>query len=87
MATAQKIVQRAKEQLVELTGLKPDTISSLTKGSEGWHVALEMVEMRRVPDANDMLATYDVLLDEEGALIRYQRTRRYLRGQTSESEE
>jgi hypothetical protein len=87
MATAQKIVQRAKEQLVELTGLKPDTISSLTKDSEGWHVALEMVEMRRVPDANDMLATYDVLLDEEGALIRYQRTRRYLRGQTSESEE
>jgi hypothetical protein len=87
MATAQKIVQRAKEQLIELTGLKPDTISGLTKDSEGWHVALELVEMRRVPDANDMLATYDVLLDEEGALIRYQRTRRYLRGQTSESEE
>ena len=79
MATGLEMAQRAKEQLAQLTGLKPDTVSSLSKDEEGWHVAVEMIELKRIPEATDVLASYEALLDDEGNLLRYQRTRRYLR--------
>jgi hypothetical protein len=34
----------------------------------------------RIPDSADILAVYEVRLDADGALISYQRTRRYARG-------
>ena len=82
MKTGTEIVRCAKEQLSELTGLKPDTVSGLKKDADGWHVTLEMIEMKRIPDTGDMLGTYNVLLDGEGNLTDYRRTRRYLRGET-----
>lgn len=79
-----EIVQQAREQLVALTGLKPDTVSSLGKDERGWHVTVEMIEMKRIPDSNDVLATYDIVLNDEGDLISYQRTHRYYRAQVSD---
>lgn len=87
MMTGLQIAQRAKEQLVQLTGLKPDTMSAIAKDEQGWHVMVEMVEMKRIPDGRDVLATYESLLDNEGNLLSYQRTRRYLREQVMEKEE
>jgi hypothetical protein len=87
MMTGLEIAQRAKEQLVQLTGLKYDTVSAFAKDEQGWHVMVEMVEMKRIPDARDVLATYESLLDDEGNLLSYQRTRRYLREQVMEKEE
>lgn len=86
MTTAPKIAQRAKEQLAQLTGLKPDTVSALSKDEQGWHVTVELVEMTRIPTATDVLASYQALLDDEGNLLSYQRTRRYLRGDVMEQE-
>jgi hypothetical protein len=86
MLTGPKIAQRAKEQLAQLTGLKPDTISALAKDEEGWHVAVELVELKRIPESTDVLATYEVLLDDDGNIIRYQRTRRYYRAEVMELE-
>lgn len=86
MATGIEIAQRAKEQLVGLTGLTLDTISGIVRDEQGWHVGLEFVELKRIPDGNDMLATYEVLLNNEGELIHYQRTRRYRRDQVIERE-
>jgi len=84
MATGSEIAQRAKEHLAQLTGLKPDTVSALGKDDEGWHVAVELIEMRRIPDSSDMLATYEALLDDQGNLVSYRRTRRYCRGEVME---
>ncbi len=86
MTTAPKIAQRAKEQLAQLTGLKPDTVSALSKDEQGWHVTVELVEMTRIPTATDVLASYLALLDDEGNLLSYQRIRRYLRGEVMEQE-
>jgi hypothetical protein len=86
MMTGPEIAQRAKEQLAQLTGLKPDTVSALTKDEKGWHVAVEMIELKRIPEAGDVLATYQVLLDDTGNMIGYQRTKRYQRGQVMEQE-
>lgn len=82
--TGSEIAQRAKEQLTQLTRLKPDTVPALSKDEEGWHVAVDLIEMKRIPDTGDVLATYEALLDDEGNLLRYQRTKRYLRGEVTE---
>ncbi len=81
MTTGPEIARQAKEQLVQLTGLKADTVSELAHGEDGWRVAVELVEMKRIPESSDMLASYEALLDEKGTLISYKRVRRYLRGQ------
>ena len=78
------IAQRAKEQLARVTGLKPGTVSGLSRDEEGWHITVDMIELKRIPEASDVLATYEVLLDDAGNLIRYQRTKRYRRDQVSE---
>jgi hypothetical protein len=87
MKTGLQIAQYVKEQLVELTHIKPDTISAISKDEQGWHIFVEMIEMKRIPEATDMLATYETLSDEEGNLINFRRTRRYLRQQLMEKEE
>jgi hypothetical protein len=87
MKTGLQIAQHVKEQLVELTCVKADTISSVSKDELGWHIFIEMVEMKRIPEATDMLATYETLSDEDGNLINFHRTRRYLREQSMENEE
>jgi len=83
MTTGPKIAQRAKEQLAKLTGLKADTVSGLSQDEEGWHVSVDLIELKRIPEATDVLATYEALFDDEGNLIRYQRTRRYYRGEVT----
>ncbi|MCU0490893.1 MAG: gas vesicle protein [Chloroflexaceae bacterium] len=75
------IARLAKEQLSELTGLTPDTVSKLSKDTDGWHVAVEMIEVKRIPNTSDVLATYETLLDPEGNLVSYIRTQRYYRSQ------
>lgn len=82
-----QIAQCAKDQLAQLTGLKPDTVSAFIKDERGWHVTVEMIELKRIPESTDVLATYETLLDDEGNLLSYQRTRRYLREQIMEKEE
>jgi len=85
MMTGAEIIQRAREQMAQLTGLKPDTASGLSRDEEGWHVAVELIEAKRIPDADDVLGTYETVLDDEGNLLRYQRTKRYLRGEVWEA--
>lgn len=87
MMTGMEIARRAKEQLAQLTGLSPDTVSSFAKHQDGWHVTVEFVEMKRIPNSTDMLGTYQALLDDESNLLSYQRTKRYLRLQAMDKED
>ena len=84
MLTGVEIARTAKEQLTTLTGLEANTVASLSNDEEGWHASVEMVELKRIPDAQTVLASYGVLLDSSGTVLRYQRTRRYLRGAVGE---
>lgn len=77
-----EIVAKAKEQIIALTGLTSSTVSGLYRDEQGWHVILDMVELRRIPASSDVLANYDVLLDGDGNLLSYRRTRRFYRGST-----
>ncbi|MBI2325350.1 MAG: gas vesicle protein [Chloroflexi bacterium] len=75
------IAQRAREALAEQTGLFPEKVVSVAKNEAGWHVSVDVIELRRVPDSADVLATYVMDLDQQGDVVAYHRAHRYLRGQ------
>lgn len=79
--TGKEIAERAKAQLADLTGYDIGTVSRMSRDEEGWHVSVDLIELHRVPDSTDMLAVYEALLDGEGNLLSYKRTRRYRRDQ------
>lgn len=79
------LIARAKEQLHGLIGYKIDNVASFNKVDSGWHVAVTVIELKRIPAATDVLAEYDVDLDENGNIVGYQRGRRYYRDQVGEN--
>jgi gas vesicle protein GvpO len=74
-------VQRAREQLQRLSGVEPEAISSFERTGDGWRVTFEVLELRRIPETTDVLASYAVELDEKGNLVSYGRVRRYQRSE------
>jgi len=79
-----ELAERAKNQLAEVTGLKPVTVTGTFKDEQGWHITLDMLEMVRIPPATDVLGDYDVLMDEDGNMLKFERTRTRLRGEPLE---
>ncbi len=77
------IARQVKLQLAQVTGLEALTVSGLSRDEQGWHASVDMIELKRLPDAADVLATYETVADDEGNLLSYQRLRRYLRGQVA----
>jgi Gas vesicle synthesis protein GvpO len=74
----------AVEQLAELTGQKVEGLSGIHRNDDGWVVSAEVLELRRIPETSDVLATYEVELDDDGSLTGYRRVKRYTRAQTEE---
>ncbi|NXY95739.1 gas vesicle protein [Streptomyces sp. BR123] len=73
-------LRAAAEQLSELLGRRPESVSSLKPTDDGWEAVVEVVELERIPDTTSVMASYRVQLDGQGELISYERTRRYSRG-------
>ena len=79
-ATASQVAAQAAQQLLELTGKGVEGVTGLERTEDGWKVHVEVVEVRRIPDTTDILALYEVQVDEDGDLMGYRRLRRYARG-------
>jgi hypothetical protein len=79
-ASGVSVAAGAARQLLELTGRQAEGVTGLERTDEGWRVEVEVVEVRRIPDTTDVLALYEVTLDEDGELEGYRRLRRYGRG-------
>jgi hypothetical protein len=79
-ASASQVAARAAQQLLELTGKGVEGVTGLARTDDGWKVHVEVVEVRRIPDTTDILALYEVQVDEDGDLMGYRRLRRYARG-------
>jgi hypothetical protein len=71
----------AKQEIEGLTGLKAETESSIQRQGELWDVTVDMIEMHMTPNTRDVLAIYDVQLDDNGNLLGYRRMGRYVRSQ------
>jgi len=70
----------ACEGLEDLTGHPAEGASAVRRTDEGWCVAVDVLEVARIPDTTSLLATYEVLLDESHGLLEFRRLRRYRRG-------
>lgn len=67
------VIEKAREELSKLTGLKASSTVGATKNEKGWYISIEMVEKQSIPDQMDILAIYEALLDEEGSLLSFDR--------------
>lgn len=77
-----EIIEAAKKTLADLTGFKtPRGIGAKKMGKE-WQVRVEITEKSSIPEAMDVLGIYDVNLDEEGNVLRYERKGLKKRGDT-----
>ena len=67
------LISKAKSDLSKLTGLDPSSLVTTAKTDGGWQIAIEMVEKRSIPDGMDLLATYEVKLDDQGNILEFNR--------------
>ncbi len=79
--SAMELTQAARDALAELTELEPESVTGLEWDGESWLVTIDVLELSRIPETTDVLATYLVQLDPSGSLLGYRRTRRFVRGQ------
>ena len=79
-----QVARSALEQLAELTAKAPEGVTAVEATEDGWTVEVEVIETRRIPDSTDILATYEVQVDQDGELTGYRRSRRYARGRTGD---
>jgi len=69
-----EIVEAARSELASLTGLELGSTLSANREGEGWRVTIDVVEKHSLPDGMDILASYDVTLDEDGNVASFKRT-------------
>lgn len=79
--SASEAMRSAAEQLTELLGRAPESVSALRPTEEGWEAEVEVVELERIPETSSVMASYQVVLDAAGQLLAYERGRRYTRAQ------
>ena len=86
-ASGAELAKHARRELAEVTGLQAESVTSLERADDGgWLVTVELLELSRIPDTDDMLGSYKAELDENGELVRYRRLRRYSRSQAGDEQ-
>ncbi|MCZ7596148.1 gas vesicle protein GvpO [Hyphomicrobium sp.] len=85
MRAAEVVVQAMKE-LAHISGLQADHVSSVACEPDGWHVTVDLIELKRIPASTDVIAAYDAVFAPDGSLLSYHRRRRYFRDQMTEDQ-
>lgn len=80
-----RVATQARELLLSVRGVEAESVSGVERtASNGWRVTLEVVELRRIPESTDVLASYEVELDGDGGFLGFSRGRRYNRSQAED---
>jgi hypothetical protein len=80
--SASELSQAALATVEELTGYRAEAVTGLEWDGEFWRVTVDVLELERIPNTMDLLASYVVQLDESGTLRGYKRTNRFERSRT-----
>jgi gas vesicle protein GvpO len=78
--SAAELGQAALTTVHELTGYEPEAITGLEWDGEFWDISVDVMELSRIPNTTDVMASYVVQLDEQGTLRGLKRMRRFVRG-------
>ncbi|MDT2005191.1 gas vesicle protein [Rhodococcus opacus] len=79
-ASAATAAAAALRDIADLIGKESQSATAVLPTEEGWTVEVEVIDDQRIPPSADMLALYEVVLDLDGEILSYRRTRRYRRG-------
>ena len=79
-----QVAEAAVRQLMSSPPMRLEGVTGLERSEDGWTVHLDVLELRRVPNTTDVLATYEIGLDSRGELESYRRVHRYVRGTVGE---
>ncbi|BAC68309.1 gas vesicle protein [Streptomyces avermitilis] len=79
--SASRAMLSAMQQLKELLGKAPESVSAVRPTDDGWEAEVEVLEIERIPETTSVMASYRVTLDADGELMAYERIRRYTRAQ------
>jgi hypothetical protein len=79
--SAIEAVERAREHLSVLLGRPVDGVLGIDRDQGNWIVTAQVLELARIPNTTDVLGEYEAVLDRNGEVLGYRRTRRYHRGQ------
>ncbi|MFL6007577.1 MAG: gas vesicle protein GvpO [Gaiellaceae bacterium] len=75
-----ELLETATEQASALIGKRIETVSGIDRdGDDAWVVSVEVLELERVPNTMDILASYEIKLSDDGELLGFNRRRRYHR--------
>jgi Gas vesicle synthesis protein GvpO len=83
--SAAELSQAALTTVQELTGYEPEAVTGLEWDGDSWEVTVDVLELSRIPNTTDVLASYIVQLDEKGTLRGFKRARRFQRGHAGEA--
>ncbi len=81
---ADEIVQKAQEQFNKLSKLPISSVTGLSTTDGEWVVSLEAVERKAIPETMDIIGLYEIHLDSDGNLIRFDRKKLRKRGETED---
>jgi hypothetical protein len=81
---AAAIAREAAYQLHELIGQEVEGVTGVRRDGDDWLVQVDLLELRRIPATTDVLATYEVEVDDAGDLVGYRRLHRFVRGSVGE---
>jgi hypothetical protein len=82
---AEQIINKAQEEFARVSKLPVNAVIGLSKIDEGWAISLEALERKAIPETMDVLGVYEVCVDADGGLLRFERKRLRKRGETEES--
>jgi hypothetical protein len=79
---ATHLARRAMRTLGELVGCPAEGVTGIRRSDDNWVVIVEVLEVERVPETSDVMASYEVEVDGDGEVVGFRRVRRYTRSQT-----
>jgi len=82
---AEQIIKKAQEEFARVSKLPVNAVIGLSRIDEGWAISLEALERKAIPETMDVLGVYEVCVDIDGGLLRFERKRLRKRGETEES--
>lgn len=86
MPAIREITEKAKKELVALSGFTSPSAVGFKKKGEGWLVTIQITEKKSIPEGMDVLGVYEVEADQKGNILGYERKEIRRRGDVAERE-
>jgi hypothetical protein len=74
-----KVTVIAKAAVQEITGFKADAVTRCEPRESGWHAIVDVLESKARVGDNDLISTYELMMDTAAEVTSYKRLRRYYR--------